>query len=139
MEYKKFIPLNVSSKFAICGVPLRVDTYKTCSFGCKYCFANYRKIMEFEKELQIGNINWLKKKLDKVYNKNIYNPETFLDMLINYLVHLQMFQNSLVQNVPLGLLNNLSLIGHKTQEESRHAKELKLHIFRRIRLVRHEE
>ena len=82
MEYKKFIPLNVSSKFAICGVPLRVDTYKTCSFGCKYCFANYRKIMEFEKELQIGNINWLKKKLDKVYNKNIYNPETFLDMLI---------------------------------------------------------
>lgn len=82
MEYKKFIPLNVSSKFAICGVPLRVDTYKTCSFGCKYCFANYRKIMEFEKELQIGNIDWLKKKLDKVYNKNIYNPETFLDMLI---------------------------------------------------------
>lgn len=82
MEYKKFIPLNVSSKFAICGVPLRVDTYKTCSFGCKYCFANYRKIMEFEKELQIGNINWLRKKLDKVYNKNIYNPETFLDMLL---------------------------------------------------------
>ena len=82
MEYKKFIPLNVSSKFAICGVPLRVDTYKTCSFGCKYCFANYRKIMEFEKELQIGNIDWLRKKLDKVYNKNIYNPETFLDMLI---------------------------------------------------------
>ena len=82
MEYKKFIPLNVSSKFAICGVPLRVDTYKTCSFGCKYCFANYRKIMEFEKELQIGNIDWLKKKLDKIYNKNIYNPETFLDMLL---------------------------------------------------------
>ena len=53
MEYKKFIPLNVSSKFAICGVPLRVDTYKTCSFGCKYCFANYRKIMEFEKEFQM--------------------------------------------------------------------------------------
>lgn len=82
MEYKRFIPLNVSSKFAICGVPLRVDTYKTCSFGCKYCFANYRKVMEFEKELQIGNIDWLKKKLDKIYNKNIYNPETFLDMLL---------------------------------------------------------
>ena len=82
MEYKRFIPLNVSSKFAICGVPLRVDTYKTCSFGCKYCFTNYRKVMEFEKELQIGNIDWLKKKLDKIYNKNIYNPETFLDMLL---------------------------------------------------------
>ena len=51
MEFKKFTPINVSSKFAICGIPLRVDTYKSCSFGCKYCFANHRKIMEFEKNL----------------------------------------------------------------------------------------
>lgn len=49
MEFKKFTPINVSSKFAICGIPLRVDTYKTCSFGCKYCFSNNRKVMEFEK------------------------------------------------------------------------------------------
>ena len=62
MDYKKFTPLNVSSKFAICGLPLRVDTYKTCSFNCKYCFSNNRKIMEFEKNLQIGNIDWLIKK-----------------------------------------------------------------------------
>lgn len=82
IKFKRFTPLNVSSKFAICGLPLRADTYKTCSFGCKYCFANYRKVMEFEKELQIGNIEWLEKKLDKIYNKNIYNKETFLDMLL---------------------------------------------------------
>lgn len=25
---KTFNPLNVSSKFAICGLPIRVDTYK---------------------------------------------------------------------------------------------------------------
>lgn len=65
MEYKKFNILSVSSKFAICGLPLRVDTYKTCSFACKYCFSNCRKIMEFEKNLQIGNIsqfekNWIR-------------------------------------------------------------------------------
>ena len=64
MEINKFIPLNVSSKFAICGLPIRVDTYKTCSFGCRYCFANYRKIMEFEKKLQIANLDWLERKLD---------------------------------------------------------------------------
>lgn len=40
MEIKKFNPINVSSKFAICGLPIRVDSYKTCSFGCKYCFAD---------------------------------------------------------------------------------------------------
>ena len=50
---KVFEGLNVSSKFAICGLPIRVDTYKTCSFGCKYCFSNNRKIMEFEKEFGI--------------------------------------------------------------------------------------
>ena len=35
-KVKQFEALNVSSKFAICGLPNRVDTYKTCSFGCKY-------------------------------------------------------------------------------------------------------
>lgn len=62
--YKKFNPLNISSKFAICGLPLRVDTYKTCSFNCAYCFANNRKVMEFSKEaVQIGNLNTVKNKL----------------------------------------------------------------------------
>lgn len=82
MEYKKFTPISVSSKFAICGIPLRVDTYKTCSFNCKYCFSNCRVIMEFEKNLQVANLSWLEKKLDKIHNKDIYNPETFLDVLI---------------------------------------------------------
>lgn len=82
MQYKKFTPISVSSKFAICGIPLRVDTYKTCSFNCKYCFSNCRVIMEFEKNLQVANLPWLEKKLDKIHNKGIYNPETFLDVLI---------------------------------------------------------
>lgn len=83
MNLKKFTPLSVSSKFAICGIPLRVDTYKTCSFGCKYCFSNCRVIMEFEKQLQVANLQWLEKKLDKVYNKGLYNSEMFLDILLN--------------------------------------------------------
>lgn len=82
IELKKFTPLNVSSKFAICGIPLRVDTYKTCSFNCKYCFSNCRKIMEFEKNLQVANLAWLERKMDKVYNKKIFNEEAFLDMLL---------------------------------------------------------
>lgn len=82
MDNKKFIPLAVSSKFAICGVPLRVDTYKTCSFQCRYCFSNNRKVMEFEKNLQVGNMKWLRNKMDKIHNKDTYNPQNFLDMLI---------------------------------------------------------
>lgn len=79
---KKFNPLNVSSKFAICGLPLRVDTYKTCYFGCKYCFSNNRVIMEFEKDLQVGNIKSVETKLDKIFNKQIVNETSFLDVLI---------------------------------------------------------
>ena len=83
INYKKFNPLNVSSKFAICGLPIRVDTYKTCSFGCSYCFSNCRKIMEFEKTLQVGNIGLVEKKLDKIFNKNQFNYDNFLDKLIS--------------------------------------------------------
>lgn len=82
-EYKTFDALNVSSKFAICGLPIRVDTYKTCSFGCKYCFANCRKVMEFKKTLQIGDMKKLEKKLDKIFNKKDVNSENLLENLIN--------------------------------------------------------
>lgn len=81
-EFKKFNPLNVSSKFAICGLPIRVDTYKTCSFGCQYCFSNCRKIMEFEKTLQVGNIALVEKKLDKIFNQHKVDKDNFLDTLI---------------------------------------------------------
>lgn len=77
-----FKPLNVSSKFAICGLPLRVDSYKTCSFNCAYCFANHRAIMGFEKNIKIGDVNWLKTKLSKIYDKKEVNPNNFLDLLL---------------------------------------------------------
>ena len=80
---KTFNALNVSSKFAICGLPLRVDTYKTCNFGCAYCFANCRKIMEFKKTLQIGNIEAVKRKLDKVLGKGVYSKSNYLESLIH--------------------------------------------------------
>ena len=82
-KMKRFNALNVSSKFAICGLPIRVDTYKTCSFGCKYCFANCRKIMEFKKNLQIGDMKQVERKLDKIFNKKTFDEKNFLDNLIS--------------------------------------------------------
>lgn len=79
---KKFNILNVSSKFAICGVPIRADTYKTCEFACKYCFANYRKVMEFKKELSIGNLNQFEKYLDRIDKSDMVDANNFLDNLI---------------------------------------------------------
>ncbi len=82
MELKKFNPLAVSSKFTICGLPIRVDTYKTCSFGCEYCFSNCRKVMEFEKTLQIGNIHSVENKLKKIFDKREIDEENLLDVFI---------------------------------------------------------
>ena len=39
---KKFNALTVSSKIGACGLPLRMDSYRTCAFGCNYCFSNNR-------------------------------------------------------------------------------------------------
>lgn len=77
-----FTPLNVSSKFAICGLPIRMDTYKTCSFGCKYCFANNRVIMEFDKHIQVANTSWLERRLHSVLVDGQYDRTNFLDTLI---------------------------------------------------------
>lgn len=82
MEIKKFNPINVSSKFAICGLPIRVDSYKTCSFGCKYCFAENREIMKFNKTIQVGNVKQVERKLQKIFDKKEIDNTNFLDTLI---------------------------------------------------------
>ena len=80
---KKFNPLRVSRKFSICGLPIRVDTYRTCSFKCEYCFANNRIVMAPAKDFQIANINNVKTKLKKIFDKKSFNSENFLDTLIS--------------------------------------------------------
>ena len=82
-KQKKFEALNVSSKYAICGLPIRVDTYKTCSFGCKYCFSNCRKIMEFEKELSVANLTSVARRLKRIFIDGNLKDGDFLDMLIS--------------------------------------------------------
>ena len=35
-------PFGVTSQYAFCGLPLRLDSYRGCSFRCLYCFARNR-------------------------------------------------------------------------------------------------
>lgn len=79
---KKFEALNVSSKFAICGLPIRVDSYKNCAFGCIYCFSNNRKICEFGKEFQVANVESVEKRLHRIFKEDKYDITNFLDTLI---------------------------------------------------------
>ena len=81
-KFEKFDALSASSKFAICGLPLRVDSYKNCPFGCTYCFANNRKIMEFGKGVKVGNVAKLEKQLERVLVRGELRPGNFIDALI---------------------------------------------------------
>src|SRR4029077_17718689 len=35
-------PFSITSQFAFCGLPLRLDAYRGCGFQCSYCFARIR-------------------------------------------------------------------------------------------------
>jgi DNA repair photolyase len=79
---KKFNPLNVSSKILICGQPLRVDSYRECTFGCEYCFATKRVVMGND-NVQVADVGIVKRKLKKIFNDNIVKENNILDNLIN--------------------------------------------------------
>jgi DNA repair photolyase len=78
----KFQCLNVSSKFQICGLPIRADTYRSCTFNCEYCFSNKREILGKNNCFQIANLNWLKNKLEKIFVKKEIIKDSFLENLI---------------------------------------------------------
>jgi DNA repair photolyase len=35
-------PLSITSQFSFCSLPVRLDSYRGCSFSCAYCFATQR-------------------------------------------------------------------------------------------------
>lgn len=82
-DVARFDPVHVSSKFAICGLPIRVDTYQGCTFGCKYCFANNRIIMGSGASLQVGDVSAVERRLSRVFDSCDVDHTNFLDHLIS--------------------------------------------------------
>ena len=78
----KFNPLNVSSKILICGQPLRVDSYRECTFRCEYCFATKRVIMGND-NVQVADVKFVERKLKKIFIDKVVGEKNILDNLIN--------------------------------------------------------
>ena len=76
-----FEPIRVSSKFAICGLPLTGDTYHGCPFGCVYCYANNRVIGK-PKTQENADIPWLRRTLSRVFDEKRIDSTNFLDVLL---------------------------------------------------------
>lgn len=80
-KLKKFETPKVSSKIGICGLPLRVDTYSFCSFGCTYCFSNNREIMKLT-DFKVADLNYLKATLERIFDKREIDENSLLDKFI---------------------------------------------------------
>lgn len=78
---KTFDPVDATSKFPICGMPIRLDTYRSCTFQCKYCFAN--RFLGGNTNFQIGNIISIQNRLKKVFDDKDVENFIFVDQLIS--------------------------------------------------------
>lgn len=66
-KYKNF--LKPTSQFVMCGNCFRMDTYKGCSFGCKYCFANNRGGGNFFSTFQIADMAYVRRLFEASIDK----------------------------------------------------------------------
>ena len=74
--------LAVTSKFGICGMPIRVDTYAGCTFGCNYCFANYRNLGGGTGKQEAFSLVFIKNILTDVFDKKKVDPQTMIEVMI---------------------------------------------------------
>lgn len=88
-KIQKFNALGVTSKYGICGLPLRMDSYATCNFACKYCFANCRTFMAC-KAFKVANVQQFTQTLDRVLDQGNIREGNYADMLLadGYTIHL---------------------------------------------------
>lgn len=61
-------PMALTQQFKHCGNPFRIDMYKGCNFGCKYCFANNRG-GGIKRDSQIADFSIVEKNFDKAFNQ----------------------------------------------------------------------
>lgn len=61
--------IGVTSQFLYCGLPLRLDSYSKCQFGCTYCFAKARGGNFEGGRLKVLDVDMLRRALDRIFNQ----------------------------------------------------------------------
>ena len=62
--------IDLTQQFRFCGNAFRVDTYKGCSYGCKYCFANSNQTLYHNDGRDTCNIDDFKKYFSKAFDED---------------------------------------------------------------------
>ena len=73
-------PLALTSQFRFCGNPFRLDFYRFCTFGCKYCFArNINGQDDFEKSFAKFEI--VEKYFEKAFENDVETKDITVELL----------------------------------------------------------
>ena len=73
-------PLALTSQFRFCGNPFRLDFYKFCSFGCKYCFARNIGGQE-DFDYSFAKFEIIEKLFEKAFEKNEESKNYIVELL----------------------------------------------------------
>lgn len=79
-EYKN--PICITQQFRFCGNPFRIDMYRGCDFGCRYCFANARQ-GNFEVKWQNASIEKVRKLFQKAFDTDVETKNINVELLRN--------------------------------------------------------
>lgn len=80
MENLYKCPMALTQQFRHCGNPFRIDTYKGCDFGCKYCFASARG-GNIDKDFKIADFKVIERKFYKALETNEESKDITIELL----------------------------------------------------------
>ena len=72
--------MALTQQFKHCGNAFRVDTYKGCDFGCKYCFVNCRG-GDLNKGFQLADFSIIEKNFKKAFEDDKETKNLTIEML----------------------------------------------------------
>ena len=78
--------MQLTSQFKFCPMAFRVDMYRGCDFGCRYCFANMNAFHEIGTGLSTwrqADVADVRKKFDLALNTDKESKSTIVELLRN--------------------------------------------------------